>query len=210
MNIVDLYDILKVKKDATHKEIKKSYKILVLKCHPDKGGSQVDFELLTMAYSVLGNEIERATYDKLCHKEKQIDELLLMKESNKKFMEESKNKINIEDAKESFDNHMKEMNMKYKKNERKTESLQDLIDIRNKQVNGMTKKEAEDSFNEFVKKMDEKYASNMESNMEFNMESNMKSSIEFNNENAKLMNYTGDFLPWDNNDDKYGYLNLSQ
>ncbi len=32
------YDLLQVKKDATHDEIKKSFRKIALKEHPDKGG----------------------------------------------------------------------------------------------------------------------------------------------------------------------------
>jgi DnaJ homolog subfamily A member 2 len=42
------YNLLGVKKDATHDEIKKSFRKIALKEHPDKGG---DPEKVTLTYS---------------------------------------------------------------------------------------------------------------------------------------------------------------
>ncbi len=47
------YEILKVAKKATEKEIKVSYRKLVKTLHPDVGGKQADFDQLQKAYDVL-------------------------------------------------------------------------------------------------------------------------------------------------------------
>ena len=68
----NLYDILGVSKDATQEEIKKAYRKLSLKYHPDKhvGDTPEEqkkneelFKDVAQAYSVLGDPEKRAQYD---------------------------------------------------------------------------------------------------------------------------------------------------
>jgi molecular chaperone DnaJ len=59
----DYYDILGVKRDASESEIKKAYKKLALKHHPDKGGDTEKFQELVEAYEVLSDEQKRRNYD---------------------------------------------------------------------------------------------------------------------------------------------------
>jgi hypothetical protein len=49
----DAYAVLGLKNGATKEEIKKAYRNLVMKCHPDKGGSQEDFRKIQEAYELL-------------------------------------------------------------------------------------------------------------------------------------------------------------
>ena len=67
-NDTKLYDILGVKKDATSAEIKKSYRKLAMKYHPDKCGgnkeSEARFKNISSAYDILKDERKRSTYDK--------------------------------------------------------------------------------------------------------------------------------------------------
>lgn len=61
------YTILNVPENATLEEIKKSYRKLSLKYHPDKNANDVNtvskFHKITEAYDVLGNEEKRKEYD---------------------------------------------------------------------------------------------------------------------------------------------------
>ena len=56
----DYYNILNISKNSTLDEIKKSYKKLALKYHPDKNKdneeSTKQFQEITEAYSILGDE----------------------------------------------------------------------------------------------------------------------------------------------------------
>jgi len=62
--MTDLYKVLNVKNTATYDEIKKSYKSLALKHHPDKTGLINDkFKEISHAYSVLGDVEKRELYD---------------------------------------------------------------------------------------------------------------------------------------------------
>lgn len=64
MSMLNLYDVLDVPHDATLKEIKKSYRMLVKKYHPDQpNGDEELFQLIFHAYNVLSNEKSRKEYD---------------------------------------------------------------------------------------------------------------------------------------------------
>lgn len=60
------YDILGVNRNATQEEIKKAYRKLSLKNHPDKGGDVDKFKEISTAYDILSNEITRRKYDMEC------------------------------------------------------------------------------------------------------------------------------------------------
>ncbi|KAF7457058.1 putative heat shock protein DNAJue Pfj4 [Cryptosporidium felis] len=66
---MDYYDILEVKKDASTSEIKKSYRRLALKWHPDKNPdnrteAEEMFKKIAEAYEVLSDPEKRDRYDK--------------------------------------------------------------------------------------------------------------------------------------------------
>ena len=55
---------LQVEKSATTQEIKKAYRKLSLKHHPDKGGDEHTFQEINAAYEVLSDEDKRKKYDR--------------------------------------------------------------------------------------------------------------------------------------------------
>lgn len=57
------YDILGVSKTASTNEIKKAFKKLAVKHHPDAGGSEEKFKEISEAYEVLSDEKKRREYD---------------------------------------------------------------------------------------------------------------------------------------------------
>ena len=64
-----LYDILNVSKDATDSEIKKSYRKLALKYHPDRNQDnkeecEAKFKEISAAYDVLSDKQKKEKYDK--------------------------------------------------------------------------------------------------------------------------------------------------
>lgn len=59
----ELYDILCIEPTATQDEIKKAYRKLALRYHPDKGGDQELFKKLNGAYEILSNPQKRELYD---------------------------------------------------------------------------------------------------------------------------------------------------
>ena len=62
----DYYELLGVSKDAGNREIRKAFKKLALKLHPDKNdeeGAHENFLKITKAYEVLKDEEQRKKYD---------------------------------------------------------------------------------------------------------------------------------------------------
>ncbi|CAG9330685.1 unnamed protein product [Blepharisma stoltei] len=68
----DFYEILGVNKDASLDDIKKAYKKLALKLHPDKNQhpkATEAFKKVNRAFSCLSDETKRRTYDQTGHEE---------------------------------------------------------------------------------------------------------------------------------------------
>jgi DnaJ family protein A protein 2 len=57
------YDLLGVTQKATFDEIKKAFRKLALKHHPDRGGDKETFQELNMAYETLTDPKKRDLYD---------------------------------------------------------------------------------------------------------------------------------------------------
>ena len=57
------YDTLGIKKDASADDIKKAFRKLARKHHPDAGGDEEKFKEINEAYEVLSNDEKRAEYD---------------------------------------------------------------------------------------------------------------------------------------------------
>lgn len=57
------YDILGVEKKATKDDIKKAFRKLAQKHHPDKGGDEAKFKEITEAYAILTDDKKRREYD---------------------------------------------------------------------------------------------------------------------------------------------------
>lgn len=62
--MADYYKILGVSRNASEEEIKKAFRKLAHKYHPDKGGDENKFKEINEAYSVLSNKEKRAQYDR--------------------------------------------------------------------------------------------------------------------------------------------------
>lgn len=60
----DYYKMLGVSKDATLEDIKKAYRRLAHKHHPDKGGDEKMFREVSEAYRILSDKDKRSQYDK--------------------------------------------------------------------------------------------------------------------------------------------------
>jgi DnaJ family protein A protein 2 len=58
------YKVLGCKKEATQEELKKAYRKLAVKHHPDKGGDPETFKEISAAYDVLSDPEKKELYDK--------------------------------------------------------------------------------------------------------------------------------------------------
>lgn len=59
----DYYEILGVDKKASKEDIKKAFRKLAHKYHPDKGGDEIKFKEINEAYQTLSDDKKRAQYD---------------------------------------------------------------------------------------------------------------------------------------------------
>ena len=60
---MDYYELLGVQPNATPNEIKKAYRKLAMKHHPDKGGDVEQFKKIQTAYDTLSDSEKRHQYD---------------------------------------------------------------------------------------------------------------------------------------------------
>ena len=58
-----LYKTLGLSKDCTSADVKKAYKKMAIKHHPDKGGDEATFKEITKAYEILSDDQKRELYD---------------------------------------------------------------------------------------------------------------------------------------------------
>ena len=61
---MDYYSVLGVAKSATEQDIKKAYRKLAHKHHPDKGGDEKKFKEINEAYQILSDKSKKEQYDK--------------------------------------------------------------------------------------------------------------------------------------------------
>lgn len=60
---MDYYQTLNIDKTASQEDIKKAFKSLAMKHHPDRGGDQTKFKEISAAYDILSDPQKRAEYD---------------------------------------------------------------------------------------------------------------------------------------------------
>lgn len=65
MTMNDHYQTLGVSPTATDEEIKKAYRSLAMKHHPDRGGDQAKFKDISAAYDTLSDAQKKAEYDQM-------------------------------------------------------------------------------------------------------------------------------------------------
>lgn len=87
---MDYYKILEVPENADISEIKKKYRKMVMKCHPDRNAGDEKavkkFREITEAYEVLSNDKRRKEYD---YKRKNASDYLKNKNNKENFKDRS-------------------------------------------------------------------------------------------------------------------------
>lgn len=61
----NFYDVLGVKRDASDEEIRRAFRKLAAKYHPDAGGDEKKFKEISEAYTTLSNPEKRKEYDQM-------------------------------------------------------------------------------------------------------------------------------------------------
>ena len=146
---VNLYEVLDINEEASEIEIKKQYKKLILKYHPDKNNNDSEiYELITLAYNILSNKELKKLYN----------ELRLIKWDFTKLKKESL-KTTPKYEKKNFDNLNEEYNKKHGCNinekilniQEFNKKLSELIDERNKEIIKLKKINKKEFQKEFEK-----------------------------------------------------------
>lgn len=60
---MNFYDILNIQRGASEQDIKKAYRKMSLKHHPDRGGSAEEFQKVNRAYEILSDPMKKRDYD---------------------------------------------------------------------------------------------------------------------------------------------------
>ena len=60
---MNYYEILGLEKNCSKEDIKRAYRKLAIKNHPDKGGSEEIFKKISEAYNILSDSEKRLNYD---------------------------------------------------------------------------------------------------------------------------------------------------
>lgn len=89
-NDTDLYSFLQVTPSSSPPEIRRQYRKLALKHHPDKQGGNADqFNLLTKVYEILSDETLRAQYNEIRRiKQEKVVQRDRLEESTRRFQQE--------------------------------------------------------------------------------------------------------------------------
>ena len=60
---MDYYQVLGINKSSSQEDIKRAYRKLAMKHHPDKGGDEAEFKKINEAYAVLSDPDKKSQYD---------------------------------------------------------------------------------------------------------------------------------------------------
>jgi curved DNA-binding protein CbpA len=113
MSTVNLYDVLNLQYNCDQNQIKKSYKQLVKKYHPDKGGDPELFELITHSYNTLKKEDSRKEYDKILNISKEAEHSHTnLKESSQNYYKAQKTTI-VKKSKKEVEDELKRMHLDF-------------------------------------------------------------------------------------------------
>jgi curved DNA-binding protein CbpA len=192
----NLYETLELTIDATTNDIKKKYKKLAIKFHPDKYLNsdelsddekqtlQTHFNLVNIAYDILSNEETRVTYDKARKEYVDAGQYFDLKKQFNHFEFNYENKDSAkktfqsenEKAKETNEKLAEEIRENTKKNLNKTFEIQrvDNFDELMNESNKEVKKEYLNKFNNLFDNMRQKTNKNTEI-IEYNAADNFSS-----------------------------------
>ena len=147
---LDLYEILDVETTATKKEIKKSFKGLVKRLHPDKKtGDAEAFEYINLAYTVLTDKETREIYDAKRKEFLQSQQFDSMKDSFKTDLKEIEKSFKPEDeSKKDFADMTKTLDKKHGFDEAKMDAMNP--DLANRRMQEL--KQSRNTFEVDVKK----------------------------------------------------------
>ena len=98
MNIKDYYKELGVSRNATKSEIKKAYRLLAKKYHPDTGGSNDKFLAIQKAWETLNDKQKKIIYD---------ENLLFQKKFDSHIYETWSTEVKINNSSTTKDNDIK-------------------------------------------------------------------------------------------------------
>ena len=100
---IDPYKVLNIQKDFTLEQLKEAFKTMALKVHPDKGGSEYLFKLVTVCYKALVKEYNARISDRQFNELKSEHNRYTANEPKARSVDNSSRSFNLDKFNRIFD-----------------------------------------------------------------------------------------------------------
>ena len=194
ISYLDLYEILDISKESYDKnKLKKIYKKLVLRLHPDKnGGDSESFEIVNLAYTILKDKFLKKIYDKKRNDYLDSKDFNTLKFENNQVKYDKTMPTNLDEAKIKYKLLEEELNKKHEFNLNDTSVISSSDMSKRLQNLNFNRNNFDESNKDLIKKIN---FNKEDFNTEFikcSKKENILNNeiVAFNSSNLQISNYT--------------------